>query len=150
SFLALILLTCKLYDVDREITFLQHVANEWLSPATLNRELLHNTGPPGPVISNSHQPQVQALQASASSAINLYSTFNQSQHFALPLVISTSPTSNAHQLTVRPNIPLTPQSAPLSHPPPISDPNLQNIIFLVESLRDDIDVLIGELSDRTV
>lgn len=163
SFLALILLICKLYDVDREIHFLQYVSNEWLSPATLNRELLHNTGPLGPAITNAHQPQVQALTSAGSSLfpVNLYSAFNTSthqQHYALPLVINASPSASHQNKIIKPSLvtshhqPQHPVAQPQSQPQLLShhhaghiaDPSLQNIIFLVESLREDIDILISK------
>lgn len=81
SFLALILLSCKLYTVDREIHYLQHVAQEWLSPEAINRDLfqhfqLDSTLPPSSSpASSSSSPQ--------HAHYNIYSmspsSFNRSQ-----------------------------------------------------------------------
>ena len=218
------MLTCKLYDVDREINFLQFVTNEWLSQAAVNRELLlpQQQQSPTPITSpqfggdlhsnliTSHQQepfQKQPIALAHTShlqqlgpSVNLYSqqlihhyephynsssslpslTHSQSNHYALPLVISTSTnqkkgtskgsantiirttnsnnhkhnqpndisssssSSSSHQSNVTPLPQLTTNVGQSSSSPPITDPNLQNVIFLVDSLRDDVDILIGK------
>lgn len=62
SFIALILLTGRLYDVDREVTFLKFVATEWLPP-------LPKPGH-GQVETNSH---IENLRTDVDSLISRFS-----------------------------------------------------------------------------
>ncbi|KAJ6223606.1 hypothetical protein RDWZM_002151 [Blomia tropicalis] len=176
SFLALILLTCKLYDVDREINFLQFVSNEWLSTAVINREILMQPPLPSQSVVDSNTitfgsspPQALALKhgsvTRSNNNVNLYSAHSnmsnhhqhqQQQHYALPLqkqakVASTQPSI---QSTPSTSIVINSQSNQppqhLTHPPHMADPGVQNVLYLVDSLREDVDILIVELwSSRT-
>ncbi|UXI21466.1 FAS-associated factor 2-like [Sarcoptes scabiei] len=63
SFLVLLLLLCKLHDVDREINYLHFISTEWLSQQTVNQQLLY--GPSQSLSSSSKIPE-----SSSSSIVN--------------------------------------------------------------------------------
>nr|XP_046914036.1 uncharacterized protein LOC124494810 [Dermatophagoides farinae] len=50
SFLVLLLLICKLHDVDREINYLHYISNEWLSQQAVNHQLLTSSSSAAAVI----------------------------------------------------------------------------------------------------
>lgn len=89
-----------MYDVDREINYLQYISHEWLSPEAINRDLLNqnpssssstssNSRSPGSVASpQSSQLKTSSSPSSSSLATahiyaphsNLYSLNNTAQH----------------------------------------------------------------------